>query len=80
MVFSDRRPGATRVAEDPRTPIHPVARGDSREDRRFTRRSAIARLIGEGSFIRFAGRSLEVVLFIPNMKEGDFWHEDLKEN
>jgi hypothetical protein len=53
MAYSDRRPGHPRIAEDPRTPIAPVARGDSREDRRFTRRSAIAMLITEGCFIIF---------------------------
>ncbi|MHA2494118.1 MAG: hypothetical protein ACXAEI_01415 [Candidatus Hodarchaeales archaeon] len=80
MVFSDRRPGYTRIAEDPRTPIAPVARDDSREDRRSTRRSAIAMLIGGGFFIIFGGRSLELIPFIPYLKEGDFWYEKLNSN
>ncbi|MHA2271661.1 MAG: hypothetical protein ACXACI_07350 [Candidatus Hodarchaeales archaeon] len=79
MVYSDRRPGDTRVAEDPRTPISPVASGDSHEDRRFTRRSAIAMLIGEVLFIRFTeGGHWNLVPFSSYLKEGDFWHEKLK--
>jgi hypothetical protein len=59
MAFSDRRPGTARVAEDLRTPIIPVTRENSREDRRFTRRSAIAIHKRKAAFMIFAGRLLE---------------------
>ncbi len=65
MVFSDRRPGDTCVAEDPRTPIAPVARGDSCEDRRSTRRSAIAMLIGESSPYNICREVIEVSAIDP---------------
>ncbi len=70
MVFSDRRPGDTRIAEDPRTPIAPVAGGDSREDRRSTRRSAIAKRMIEGFFIIFLERWLELRHSAPTGRKG----------